>query len=308
MSIVYDISDINTILNNGFTYKLDKKVIDIIQQISDQVGSPEYIKTPQFSKSKCDKKMYRDMSWGKIKDFKKTEFAKKSNEDIQIDNIRKYLNKITDKTYDNLIIKIINDLEAVENIENSDKIYNNIGESIFNIASTNIFFSELYAKLYKDLMNKFIFMKEIFKHNYDKFSDIYKNIEYCDAQIDYDKYCENNKTNDKRKALSMFYINLMKLGVITKNSIIELILEIQEYLFDKIDIEANIPVVHELSEVLFIFITNSVENLKDETKWSKIYNNVEQVSHMKAREKVGLTNKSIFKHMDIIDNIKTKLN
>ena len=151
-------------------------------------------------------------------------------------------------------------------------------------------------------------MKEIFKHNYDKFSDIYKNIEYCDAQIDYDKYCENNKTNDKRKALGMFYINLMKLGVITKNSIIELILEIQEYLFDKIDIEANIHVLQEYLQVLFIFITNSVENLKDEKKWSKIYNNVEQVSHMKAREKVGLTNKSIFKHMDIIDNIKTKLN
>ena len=308
MSIIYDISVIDIILNNGFTYKLDNKVIDIIKQISCEVGAPEYIKTPQFSKNKCDKKIYKNASWEKIKDFKKTEFVKKSEQDMQIDNIRKYLNKITDKTYDNLIIKIINDLEALEKIENSDEIYNNIGESIFNIASTNIFFSELYAKLYKDLMNKFVFMKEIFKKNYEKFSDIYKNIEYCDAQIDYDKFCENNKTNDKRKALSMFYINLMKLGVITKNSIIELILEIQEYLFDKIDIEANIPVVHELSEVLFIFITNSVENLKDQKEWSKIYNNVEQVSNMKPIEKVGLTNKSIFKHMDIIDNIKTKLN
>lgn len=308
MSFIYDISDIDRISNNGFTYKLDKTVMDIIQQISSEVGSPEYIKTPQFSKGKCDKKNYRNPSWDKIKDFKKTEFVKKTDEDIQIDNIRKYLNKITDKTYDNLMIKILKDLEGLEKIENSDEIYNKIGESIFNIASTNIFFSELYAKLYNDLMNKYAFMKEIFKQNYEKFSDIYKNIEYCDAQQDYDKFCENNKTNDKRRALSMFYINLMKLGVISKNSIIELILEIQEYLVDKIDIEANIPVVNELSEVLFIFVTNSVENLKREQCWCKIYNNVEQISNMKPREKVGVTNKSIFKHMDIIDNIKTKLN
>ena len=102
---------------------------------------------------------------------------KKNEDEIYIDNIRKNLNKITAKTYDNLIKNIIHDLENISNSEESNvnELYNKIGESIFNIASTNIFFYEIYARLYKELMDKFDFMKEIFKTNYDKFSDLYKN-------------------------------------------------------------------------------------------------------------------------------------
>tara|TARA_Y100000589_G_scaffold7938_1_gene6756 strand:- start:151 stop:1083 length:933 start_codon:yes stop_codon:yes gene_type:complete len=307
--IVYDVTDFNSIKNNGFVYNLEQSVLDIIENIAKEVGSPEYIKTPQFIK-KHDKKNVKDANWEKMRNFKVTEFAKKSEEDVYIDNIRKNLNKITTKTYDNLIKNIINDLENINNDTNvnNNELYNRIGESIFNIASTNIFYSEIYARLYKDLMDKFDFMKEIFKSNYEKFSDIYKNIEYCDSQIDYDKYCEINKTNDKRRALSKFYINLMKLEVISKFSMIELIIDIQEYLTDKLDIEANKPIVDELSEVLFIFITNSVNELSSEEKWTKIRNNVQNITELKLINYVGLTNKTVFKHMDIMDNISVKIN
>ena len=308
--IVYDIVDFDNIKKNGFIYNLEQSTIDIIEKIAKQVGSPEYIKTPQFSKQRNDKKDINCPTWEKMKVFKKTDMIKKNEDEIYIDDIRKNLNKITAKTYDNLIKNIINDLENISNSEESNvnELYNKIGESIFNIASTNIFFSEIYARLYKELMDKFDFMKEIFKTNYDKFSDLYKNIEYCDSQIDYDKYCEINKSNDKRRALSKFYINLMKLDVISKVSVIDLIIEIQNYLNDKLDIEANKPVVDELAEVLFILITNSCNELSSHEQWKLIINNVNSVVNLELSNNVGLTNKTKFKHMDIMDNINSKIN
>ena len=46
--IQYTKHDFDAILNDGFVYRLDAETIKIIQTISEQVGAPEYIKTPQF--------------------------------------------------------------------------------------------------------------------------------------------------------------------------------------------------------------------------------------------------------------------
>ena len=48
--IQYTKHDFDAILNDGFVYRLDAETIKIIQTISEQVGAPEYIKTPQFEK------------------------------------------------------------------------------------------------------------------------------------------------------------------------------------------------------------------------------------------------------------------
>ena len=49
-NIIYTFEDIEDIINNGINYKLSKNILDQIQLISDKVGAPEYIKTPQFEK------------------------------------------------------------------------------------------------------------------------------------------------------------------------------------------------------------------------------------------------------------------
>ena len=44
---------------------------------------------------------------------------------------------------------------------------NKIGEALFTIASGNSFYSDMYAKLYKELMELYPFMTTIFKTNFD---------------------------------------------------------------------------------------------------------------------------------------------
>jgi hypothetical protein len=89
-----------------------------------------------------------------------------------------------------------------------------IANSIFDIASTNKFYSELYAILYKELTGKFPVFKEIIIRFISQYLENIGKIQFIDSNKDYDLYCENNKLNDKRKAMSAFLVNLMKLELI----------------------------------------------------------------------------------------------
>ena len=313
--ILYNITDFTSVKNDGFVFNLEQSVLDIIQNISNQVGAPEYIRTPQFSKQKYDKRN-NNTDWEEVRNFKATTFEEKTGVKLHIDNIRKHVNKITAKTYDNISVKIIEELtsiteseisgEAEESDVSNDKLYAEIGDSIFTIASTNMFYSHIYARLYKDLMDKFSFMKEIFDNNFTKCSDVYRTIEYCSPNENYDKYCEINKANEERRSISMFYINLMKLKVISVSSIVEIILGVQDYLHTLYVDEANKAIVDELSEVIFILVTNAHDELSSSNDWVTIHENILNITSLKVSDKEGLTNKSIFKHMDIVDDISKK--
>jgi hypothetical protein len=304
--VLYNISDFTSIKDEGFVFNLQQSVIDIIQSISNQVGAPEYIRTPQFSKQKTDKHA-NTVDWEEMRNFKVTKFAEKKGTQVHIDNIRKHVNKITAKTYESLSAKIIQEIASIGDIDNPDElnesIYKDIGESIFTIASTNMFYSDIYARLYKNLMDEFPFMINIFDDNFTKCSDVYKTIEYCSPNEDYDKYCDINKANDKRRSISMFYINLMKLDVIKASAIIKIIKDIQSYLFTLYTSEDSKAIVDELSEVIYILVINSYSILKLNDEWCIINDNIIEITKSNTTNFHGLTNKCIFKHMDILDEI-----
>jgi len=224
--LLYNIPDFTKVKDAGFVFNIQQSVLDIIQNISNQVGAPEYIRTPQFSKQKYDKRA-NNIDWEEVRNFKVTKFAEKKGTQLHIDSIRKHINKLTTKTYESISAKIIQEITTIGDSDNTDDInediYKEIGDTIFELASTNMFYSDIYARLYKRLMDEFPFMIKIFEDNFTKCSDVYKSIEYCSPNEDYDRYCEINKANDKRRSISMFYINLMKLNVIKVSAIIKII-------------------------------------------------------------------------------------
>ena len=63
------------------------------------------------------------------------------------------------------------------------------------------------------------------------------------------------------------------------------------------------PVIDELSEVLFILIVNSNNIIEKSNEWNNIIDNVKLIANLKVTDKLSLTNKSIFKHMDILDEL-----
>ena len=331
--------DFERIKNNGFICPLSAETIAIIQALADQVGAPEYIKTPQFDKrdiyDKKDqnragsdrdrsrrgigiKKTYEfaDEAWESVRNFKATLIVKKEGMGAVIDQIRKHLNKMTVKTYDTLrdnIIKEIvgitegildkqNTLDCVEDQEFITEI-NKIGEALFTIASGNSFYSTIYARLYKELMAQFAFMKTIFETNFQKFNTLFQDFTYCDPNKDYDQFCQNNKTNEKRRALSLFYINLMKENLIEAKEIDKILVQLQTNLLKAIAEPDQKNIVDEMAEVIYIIIVNGHEQLKewDEDKWETIEEFVKTIAGYKANSFPSITNKTVFKFMDILD-------
>lgn len=323
----YNIIDFENIINNGIHFKLPDETINIIFNIATQLGVTDYIKYPVFPKkynnelfitnsSNKNNEYYSnknrrlknynrnneitDEEWNHLRTFTQSEIKKKDGVESSIDQIRMYMNKMTDKTYETLITKIYDEINKLEeNIQD----YSKIGECIFTIASGNSFYSNMYAKLYKDLMIKYNFMREIFDKHFNSFSELFTNIEYCNPNVNYDKFCEINKINEKRRALSLFYVNLMKENIIDNDKIIEIIINIQNFMIDKIKEENNKEIVDELSETLYIFVIKSQNILDTHSKWDDILYNIETISKFKIKDYPSITNKCIFKHMDILDEL-----
>jgi hypothetical protein len=293
---------------------LPQETIDIINKISVNVGAPEYNRTPHFNNNnnKKIKHTIKEASideWNNIRNFKSTVLEKKQGIDASIDKIRKFLNKITDKTYDKMVLNIIDEIEYIiknNDFKDDDKpmlitSLQNIGDSIFDIASGNSFYSKIYAKLFKELMERYDFMIEIFNKKINSTEYILNDFIYCSPDKDYDQFCKNNKSNEKRRSLGLFYTNLMLEKIVDSDKIFEMIQDVQKDLFIKIKQDDSSNIVDEMSELLYIMITNGVSILKtNKIIWSDINERVLTISKMKHKSEPSISNKTIFKHMDIL--------
>ncbi len=251
-----------------------------------------------FEKKNSNKKISND-NWNNIKNFKPTTFVKKEGLDKNINIIRINLNKITNKNYDILSIRILEEIDIIykNNVEHFKTIKNLFIETVSNV---NIY-SEIYVMLYRCIIEKYD--KSLFNINEDYciLKNDLLNIKVIDSEIDYDDFCKNNKNNERKKNLSLFYVNLMKQELFPKEDIINLILDIQTYNCNMINSISNSLIVDEICENLFILIKNALHYIKDNDKYSVIYNNVVSVTKLKKSENNSLTTKSRFKHMDIMD-------
>ena len=120
----YTLDTINDIIFQGFDYSLPEDTMKTISEIALKVGAPDYVRTPVFQKrenpmkseqqviqkegfkkKKGNKSMevVNDEDWNVIRTstqtFQPTKLEEKDGINVQIDIIRSYLNKLTDKNY-----------------------------------------------------------------------------------------------------------------------------------------------------------------------------------------------------------------
>ena len=323
----YTLDNINEILFNGFDYKLPQETLEIISNLALQVGSPDYVKTPvfqkrenpmkvepvpshkdSFKKNKRGKAMevVNDEDWETIRTFHTTKMEEKEGISAQIDSIRVNLNKMTDKNYIDMRNKIIEIIDKLvqENISTDDMAQ--FSSTIFDIASTNRFYSKIYADLYSDLSTKYEIMKTTFEMNLDKFTDLFNTIEYVDPNVNYDKFCEINKVNEKRKSLASFYLNLMSNGIISEKQIMRITRNLLAQIYTFISVDDKKNEVDELTETVAILYKKELYADDDGDDYEQIegYNIneiVERIAKSKVKDYKSLTNKTLFKFMDLID-------
>ena len=263
--------------------------------------------------------------WETILAFQKTELQKKEGIELSIDNIRSYLNKLTDKTYTAMLSNILKEIAALFTASTDDKsedhntiaVMNRIASSIFTTASSNSFYSEIYARLFRDLMAEYAVFRDVFEKNLASFMSLFETIEYCDPKKNYDKFCDINKANEKRKAMSLFIVNLMKNGIVEKKHVLAIMRQIQELMYANLRQEGKTNEVDELAENLYIMVKNSHSVLKtaasattDSAEVTELFAQrlelIVEISKLKIKSKPSITNKTIFKHLDMLDEISGK--
>ena len=322
----YTLEQIEDIAFKGFDYQIPDDVMEKISNLAMQVGSPDYVKTPVFKKRENPMKVeptsivpikdqgkkrrgnkgmevLNDDDWDSIRSFQTTKFETKTGLDADFDSIRTFINKMTDKNYNDMLNKIVEIIEKLV-AENSDSDLTSISTNIFEIASSNRYYSKIYAELYSELSYKFDFIKSKYEENFKQFTELFNNIEYVDSKENYERFCEINKINEKRKSLAAFYLNLMNCGVISKHEILEITRNLLSKVYEFIPIENKKNEVEELTETVAILYR---KDLYDEEPDYELIDGltISQVIHKIANSKVkdykSLSNKALFKFMDLID-------
>ena len=321
-TVIYTIQDFDNIKWSDSSFTLPQETINLINLLTQQVGAPTYVKTPSFSnkmtnggndKASYKKKKRRNEEasvddWQSIRSFQKTEFVKKEGIEKEIDGIRALINKLTDKTYDKIIEKLTTTLDEInDNVQCDDVYIDKIGHAIFTMATSNKFNSNVYAKLANELQSKYEFMTNIVDNNINEFMKLFEDMKFVSPEVDYNKFCEMNIVNEKRRAMSLFLTNLYKNKVITLDFIFDKIKSIQNIMMDEENMlnESKRTEVDELTENLYILLTNiPFSTLVSYTGWSQIMANLIQIKNIDTKRYMGISPKSKFKHMDILDKLK----
>ena len=315
----YDIAFFEDIMWKGFHFEVPDETMKFISTLAEQVGAPNYVKTPIFTKSNNSNSLTQkrrkndggkqglinEEDWKAIRDFKATAIKKNEGVEKTIDDARIILNKLSAKNYDTLKDQILDIVKINEEAETlSDEDTNKLLGYIFKTASSNTFCSELYAKLVVDLLNQSPIIKDLFNKNKMDFVNRFDNIEVADPDKDYDRFCEINIINESRRASSMFLIHLMNMDVIIPQEIINIIHTLQEHFMEVIEETDKGSSAEEIAENMYILITGGYKHISILSDWEAIISVAQSVSKMKANSKPSLRHKAIFKHMDIMDAIK----
>lgn len=315
----YDLPQFEDIIFQGFNFTVPEETIQVIMNLTKQVGSPSYDKTPVFkkrehvskneepsvNKKRRNKNMeiVNDADWEDLRSFQATKIETKTGIQKELDSIRALINKITDKNYTDLRDRIIGIIDAIlETDENADLSV--IGTNLFLIASSNRYYSKNYAELYTDLSKKYEFLKTYYEENLQQFVESFNTIEFVSPEENYDKFCEINKINEKRKSLATFYMNLMNNGVVSKEKMVEITRNLLASIVELISIENTKIRVEEMTENFAILFKPELFDGSvpcSPINGQSVCDTIKFLANCKTNQFKSLNNKIVFKFMDLIE-------
>lgn len=243
-------------------------------------------------------------------EFKPTKIETKEGIEKTINEIRIVLNKMTKKNYEiqrNKILESIGHIIQEETNKGGNEIddpLHKIAQFIFDISSSNKFFTEIYANLYKELIDTYPdIYREILNTFIFHFKDSIQTFCFCDPNTNYEKYCEFIKEGDRKKAITTFIIMLLNRGVISPVVVIEITNSFQKLIQQYIKEDERNNEIEELGEILYILVSlgnETIRPLNDEI-WNNIIHQIGIFINMKTKEHKSLSTRFIFKMKDLND-------
>jgi hypothetical protein len=324
----YSLNEINEISFTGFECILKNDILSLIEELTNKVSSPSYIKTPIFNKrikkipndigflKKNDEKINQkkkikmneilnDDDWDLLSSFEVTKIDKKQGIDTEIVHIRSLLNMLTESNFnlkhENIII-ILDKLD-VYSLEEQNKIYN----IIIDITSGNSFYSDIYAKLLSKISEKYKILIEILIGRIELYLNNYEFVEKNNES--YDEMCKINKENDKSEAFSLFLVNLEKYNVIKKEIVIDIIDKLLKKLLFYLKNSLYKSMVDKIIENIFILykkewardISINENDIIIKTNTTKLIKGIIENININIYSGISNKSKSYFKLIDILE-------
>jgi len=304
--LTYTLDQFADIAANINKNALSSEVLSIYDKLLKQLNINTYVDNEQRERKPNRRPRNNKpelLSSGKVVEFKQKEVIEKTDYEKIMINIRGTFNKLSPKNYDTQRDLLMTHLEELTGL-NDESYLMECSNHLFDVAGKNKFYSQMYATLYTELFKIYPNFEERKEQFVMECIENMDTIEYVDESQDYEGFCKNNKQNDIRRSMNTFLIHLYK----EKQCNIQCILKMINTLLDKIALNKGMStqshVIEELTENLYIFISELISELKQHINWKNITDSITEYSKCKVSDYPGLTTRIKFKFMDMMDIVK----
>ena len=247
-----------------------------------------------------------ESEWEMMRSFKATKIESKTGIEKTVNDIRITLNKMSTGNYEkqrDAVLGLVNGYFAEEDAITEENT-RRISKAIFDIASTNKFYSEIYAKLYKEL----VAAQSVFSDLLEEFVNGFTSMEtvpvYIDPDVDYDGFCVYSKACEVRKSTSTFLVNCLKTELIDPSRISDILCEFLKFVEAKRREDGVVKSVEEIVENIYIIATLCSGDLSKTEKWREyVVPTIKSIIAEKTSGYPGISNRANFKLMDLLEKI-----
>ncbi len=229
-----------------------------------------------------------------MKNYKVTETVPKNR--TEADQVKRdiitALRKMTSVNYENQQKQILDLLSKVEKDN-----YETVAREIFTICSGNKFYADVYVKLYNILCEKSDIYKTLLDEATNNYLEQFSKIKQVDPNKEYDLFCELNKENEVRVALSVF---LMK--ILPKEHAEEILIKLMANIYTEFEKKDNITVVEQYMENIAEMVETCYKIYGNDLN-SNITSSINKATMMKTNSFESINNKILFKFMDLDDMV-----
>ena len=208
----YNLMKFKEIIFNGFEFEVPEKTVDMMSYLSCAIGSTSITNSPVFHKKdhgegssvfsssggnrnnnrgkrKGNKYMENNNDdWETLRSFQSTKIEQHSGIVGEIDKLRSNLNKLSDKTFQEIRVNIIETMDCITSSPDfNEEDAHSVSTFIYDISTANKFFSKIYAQLYSELVTKYAFLRAVFDAKLSSFSIQFETIQYTAPETDYEE-------------------------------------------------------------------------------------------------------------------------
>ena len=185
-----------------------------------------------------------------------------------------------------------------------NQIIKNIGDIIISIGSINKYFTILYANLLKKLSEYYNYVIYSCNLGLTNYMESFKEIKYVCPDENYDEFCNLNKKNENRITMSKFYSKLTNYNIIHRKNMLSFIITLFKNITSHLNIENKNKEIDEIVENIFVLCTELDFKKTDNMKYIISINKyINDFSKLKPSEYKSFSNKSLFKFMDLLEEL-----